>query len=56
MPIHMSKDSKGYFYKWGKHGTKYYFNPNSEESMDFAYRKTLRQIAAIFYSGYKSKK
>ena len=54
MPIHMNKDSKGYYYQWGNQH-KYYFNPKSERSMDLAYRKVLKQVAAIFYSRAASK-
>lgn len=51
MPIHINKDRISYYVQWGKSGNR--FNPDSERSYDIAYKKVLRQMAAIFAHGYK---
>lgn len=53
MPIHRKKDKYGYFYQWGTKGTKYYFNPLIMNSEMRAYSKAIRQMRAIYSSGYK---
>jgi len=53
MPIHRNNDSNGYYFQWGNHGKKYYFNRNSNDSIINAYNKALLQMRAIYYSGYK---
>lgn len=30
MPIFRGNDTKGYFYQWGNHGKRYYYNLGSE--------------------------
>ena len=49
----MNKDSEGYYYQFGKSGARYYFNINSQRSMDIAYQKCLQQMSAIFAHNYK---
>ncbi len=48
MPIKIKKDNTGLYYQYGTTGHKYYFNPNSEISMDKAYHKCMKQVAAIY--------
>ncbi len=55
MPIHESKDRDGYYFQWGNHGKKYYYNPYNQKSRAIAYNKSLRQARAIYSSGYKEK-
>jgi hypothetical protein len=53
MPIKLRKDYKGYYYQYGTTGHKYYFNPNNNYSMNSAYRKALKQSAAIRIKKFK---
>lgn len=52
MPINIGKDKKGRFIRWG-YRTKYYYY--DQPSYEIAYEKVLRQMRAIFHSGYKKK-
>jgi hypothetical protein len=56
MPIKIKKDNTGLYYQYGTTGHKYYFNPNSEISMDKAYHKCMKQVAAIYAQKYYQKK
>jgi hypothetical protein len=47
MPIICKKDKKGYFFQYGTHGKKYYFNHYSQLSQAKAYLKALKQARAI---------
>jgi hypothetical protein len=47
MPIYNQKDSKGYYYRYGNSGKKYYYNPLSSRSKKIAYAKSLKQTQAI---------
>ena len=47
MPIKVHKKDGKYYYQYGTTGAKYYFKPNSERSMDQAYKKCVKQVAAI---------
>lgn len=53
MPVklHKEKDPKTkkykYYFRWGKHGKKYYFNKNSMRSIKIAYNRSARQGRAI---------
>jgi len=53
MPIQLKEDKKGFYYQWGNHGAKYYFNSLKIE--EIAYNKALRQQRAIYSHGYKGK-
>jgi len=51
MPAKRGKDSKGYFYRWGKKGKKYrYKNPEDRKR---AKKKAEKQGRAAYASGYK---
>lgn len=52
MPIHLSQDKNGYYYAWGNQH-KYYFNTPNEEQQ--AYNKVIKQMKAIYSSGYHEK-
>jgi hypothetical protein len=56
MPIHLGKNNDSYYYQYGSHGTKYYFDSNNQKSHDNAYIKAMKQAVAIMYSGYKEKR
>jgi len=56
MPIHIDEDAYGTFVQWGSHGSRYYFNPNSERSYSIAHKKAIRQMVAAMYHGYRSEK
>jgi hypothetical protein len=47
MPVEKGKDTNGYFYRWGKHGKKYYFKKDSKSSKTLAYNKASLQGRAI---------
>ncbi len=47
MPILKRKDLQGYYYRYGKSGKKYYYNPQSSRSKKIAYNKSLKQTQAI---------
>jgi hypothetical protein len=47
MPIRLKENKYGYFYQYGTHGKKYYFNANNNKSMKSAYMKALKQTKAI---------
>jgi hypothetical protein len=47
MPIYNKKDEKGYYFQYGLHGVKYYYNPKSKLSKLEARKKAIRQTAAI---------
>ena len=55
MPIHSGENSKGYYFQWGNHGAKYYFDPNSNSSIKKAHAKSMRQAKAIYSNGYRGK-
>lgn len=47
MPIYCDHDKNGYYFRYGTHGKKYYFNPMSQISIKRAYNKALKQTRAI---------
>lgn len=47
MPFIYSKDNKGYFVKWGRSGTKYYYRTDSKKSETMAINKAKKQASAI---------
>lgn len=53
MPIHLSRDSNGSYYQWGNHGKKYYFNSHCKICKSNARNKAIRQMIAIYSSGYQ---
>lgn len=55
MPIHQGKDKYGYFYQYGNRGAKYYFNPISQASREKAYILAVKQMRAIYRSGYRER-
>lgn len=53
MPINLIKTKNGFhYYRYGKTGAKYYFNPKVISSQEQAYSKALRQSKAI--NSYRS--
>jgi hypothetical protein len=53
MPIYRGKDEAGYFYRWGKHGKKYYFDPHNPSSAKEAKNKAGRQARAAYAHGWR---
>lgn len=53
MPVYDGKDSKGYYYQWGNHGHKYYYDARSERARKNAHKKAIMQCVASKYHGYK---
>ncbi len=51
MPIYERIDKKGHYYQYGNHGSRYYFN--SKTSRSTAYKKAVKQAAAVHASGWK---
>ena len=47
MPIATRRDKHGFYFQYGTHGSKYYFNPLNRRSLKTAYTKALRQTKAI---------
>ena len=56
MPIRKSKDVHGSFFQPGTHGKKYYYNSHSIKSIGEAWRKAVKQTAAMYSNGYKGPK
>jgi len=55
MPVHMDKDEFGWYYQWGNHGKKYYFDETSQVSRDKAHEKAVRQGIAVHATGWREK-
>lgn len=53
MPVHRSKDGKGPYYQWGKHGKKYHYEAGNAEDREAARQKAERQGRAARASGYE---
>ena len=53
MPVKQGKDAEGSFFRYGKSGKKYYFDPDSEQSKKLAMKKAKKQETAIYASGYR---
>lgn len=53
MPIHRGKDRRGPYFQWGNHATKYYYKSGDKQSRERAYKKCIKQMKAIFSSGYR---
>ncbi len=56
MLIRKLKDSKDNFFQPGTHGKKYYYNSHSIKSISEAWRKAVKQTAAMYSNGYKGPK
>ncbi len=52
MPVHTGYDKYGYFFQWGTHGKRYYFN--NRKSEEDAKKKALAQARAAYSRGYHS--
>jgi len=52
MPIFEGKDTQGYYYQWGNHGKRYYYNPESEKARKNAHKNAIMQRVAAKYHGY----
>ena len=55
MPIKQGKDVKGYYYRWGNHGKKYYFRRGDERSKLQSYIRAWKQSEAAHANGYMGK-
>lgn len=53
MPVKRGRDKKGYFYRWGSSGKKYYFKKGDRSARTRAKNKAERQGRAIRASGYR---
>lgn len=55
MPISRRKDGKSgrWYYQWGQHGKKYYYETGNRESRLAAHNKALRQAYAAYANGYR---
>ena len=54
MPVHEGIDIEGgYYYQWGQHGKKYYFDPNDPQDEKDAQEKAARQGRAAHAHGYR---
>lgn len=53
MPIHTGRDYTGWFWQWGDHGTKYYYNPANLNESKVAKEHAIRQYTAAKYNGYR---
>ena len=51
MPINNRHDRFGYYYQWGNHGAKYYYD--SLTSKRRAYKKAVAQAAAAHAYGFR---
>ena len=47
MPVHRGRDSRGPYYQWGEHGTKYYYEAGSGASRQRAKKHAIAQGAAV---------
>lgn len=52
MPVHSGKDEIGYYFQWGNHGHKYYYNNKLILSRENAKRKAHQQAIAAYSHGY----
>ena len=55
MPVAMHHTSEGWYYQWGEHGKKYFFDPADPESENEAKRKAGLQGRAAHAHGYRWK-
>ncbi len=56
MPTRMHHTAEGWYYQWGDHGKKYFFNPDDPDAKKQAKEKADRQGRAAYASGYRGKK
>jgi hypothetical protein len=53
MPLFNGSDRYGYYWQWGSHGHKYYYNPNNIKSQKEAKHRAILQWVAARYNGYR---
>ena len=53
MPISQKTDRTGTYFQYGKHGKKYYYTTGNKKSREAAYNKAIKQMIAIYSSGYR---
>jgi len=53
MPVKIHHPSERWYYQWGEHGKKYFFDPDNPEAKTMAKNKALRQGRAAFAHGYR---
>jgi hypothetical protein len=55
MPVKLHHTSEGWYYQWGEHGKKYFFDPDKPEEKTMAQNNVVRQGRAAFAHGYHGK-
>lgn len=55
MPVERGRDTTGPFYRWGKHGKKYYYRSSDHLSREMARALAVKQGQAIQVSKSHSK-
>ena len=55
MPVKIHHTSVGWYYQWGEHGKKYFFDPDNPEAKSAAENMAMRQGRAAFAHGYRGK-
>jgi hypothetical protein len=55
MPVKLHHTSEGWYYQWGEHGKKYFFDPDKPEEKTVAQNNAVRQGRAAFAHGYHGK-
>jgi len=55
MPVAMHHTPEGWYYQWGEHGKKYFFDPADPDSENEAKHKAGLQGRAAHAHGYRGK-
>jgi hypothetical protein len=55
MPVEKHHTSEGWYYQWGEHGKKYFFDPDDSQSETLAKKNAGRQGRAAYAHGYRGK-
>ncbi len=55
MPVKMHHTIEGWYFQWGEHGKKYFFDPDDPSSKSRAKSNAERQGRAAFAHGYRGK-
>lgn len=55
MPVKMHHTVEGWYFQWGEHGKKYFFDPDDPSSKSKAKNNAARQGRAAFAHGYRGK-
>jgi hypothetical protein len=55
MPVEKHHASEGWYYQWGEHGRKYFFNPDDPKGETLAKKNAERQGRAAYAHGYRGK-